>query len=214
MRKPQCASVVCLSACLLGAPRALSAQVTIGLGPFMGYYRPFGHFEPASVYSTQLASDPSQLRGRAWGATGQLTLRRLGLEAVVSTTRSMLPGAYTPGGYAPPTPARVTAAAVVGQYDLSPSPARYHLWVGAGPALVQYGEGGYARYGSPRSWGGAVGLGVTAPLWPRLELAAAATGFAYTFDLPMPAELRPNPGSLQHGAQRDALIHLGLRWRP
>jgi hypothetical protein len=35
---------------------------------------------------------------------------------------------------------------------------------------------------------------------------------AALFDLPMPPELRLNPGSLERGRQVDLLVHLGVIW--
>lgn len=205
-----------LAAIALAAPiGSLHAQLSLAVGPVTGYYHPYGHFDPASVYSTQLASDPSQLAGSALGASAQLRFtRRAAIEATVSTTRSTIPGGNTPGGPVPPTPARVTVATLVAQYDLSPRPSRVRLWLGAGPALVRHSDGGYSRYGTPTSLGGAASIAAAVPLRSRVELAANVSGVAYTLDVPMPRDLALNPGSLQHGAQRDLVMSIALRWRP
>ena len=51
----------------LAAPAPALGQVRGSVGPLVGYYRPIGHIDTASVYSTSLPTDPSQLRGVAWG---------------------------------------------------------------------------------------------------------------------------------------------------
>lgn len=188
-------------------------QVTGSIGPLVGYYRPFGHFDPASVYSTSLPQEPSDLSGVAWGAEGQLSFGgRLGLEGQLASASSTIPEVITPGGPSGPTNARVTIATLQARYDASPSREKAGVWLSAGPALIEHGGDAYRRYGSPRSVGVAAGIGIAVPITSTLRVVAGVTALRYSFDVPMPAELRYNPGSMEHGTQTDAIFHLGLRW--
>jgi hypothetical protein len=193
----------------------LHAQISGGVGAFVGYYRPFGRFEPASVYRSDLPTRPSDLSGVAWGVVGQLHIDpRFGFETELAVARSTLPELVTPGGPRARAGAEVQIATLKARYRVSSRPARYHVWLSTGPALIRHGGDAYSGYGSPVSLGGALGVALVARLTPTLHFSADVTTLWYTFDLPMPPELSRNPGSLQHGAQRDALLHLGLRWSP
>lgn len=198
---------------LLVAP--LRAQTSLDVGPLAGYYRPLGNFTPASVYSTSLPSRPGDLSGGAWGGTAQLAFRgRLGVEAQAAVARSTIPSVITPEGSSHPTGAQVLVVSSQVEYDVSPDPRRYRIWVGAGPAVVRHGGDAYNAYGAPTSAAGALGIGVTAPIGAHVRLAAGATTLLYSLTVKMPPELRGNPGSLEHGFQTDALLHLGIRWVP
>ena len=206
-------SIVSAVSVLLVAAPPLCAQVTGSIGPLVGYYRPFGHFEPASVYSTSLPRQPRDLRASAVGLSGQLSFgRRLGVEAQLTAANSTLPAMNSPAGTVGPTAARVTVATLQAQYDISPVPEKLRLWVGAGPGLVQYGGDAYRCCGSPRSVGAALGAGMSLPLSAMLQVTAGATALRYSVDIGMPPALRANPGSLERGTQTDAILHLGMRW--
>lgn len=205
-----------LRAGVLGAALAVGpaqGQVTTSVEGFVGFYRPFGHFDPASVYATGLPVEPSDLQGAAWGGTLHLGFGpRLGVAALLATARSQIGEVVTPAGPRGPTNAQVVLGSLLGRYDVSPDPRAYHVWVNAGPAFVRHGGDAYRPYGSPTSLGPALGTAVLVPLWAHLQLTAEATGLFYRFDVPMPAALRGNPGSLEHGSQRDVLAHLGIAW--
>lgn len=198
---------------VIGAAAPANAQIRGDIGPLVGYYQPFGHFEPATVYSTSLPREPNDLRGVAWGAVGHLTFgRRLGMEGQLASASSTIPGIITPAGPRGPTTARVMIATLLGQYDVSPVPERMRLWLSAGPGLVQHGGSAYKSYGSPVSLGVAFGAGIALPIASELQVTAGATAVRYTLDVKMPPELQGNSGSLEHGTRTDAVIHLGLRW--
>jgi hypothetical protein len=204
---------LCAVAILIGIAAPARAQVTAAVGLVGGYYRPFGHFDPASVYDTSLPNEPSDLSGFSGGGVVHLSVgRRFGLEAQLSDARSTIPEVETPGGSRGPTQASVEIGMLVGEYDLSPTPQRYRLWLNAGPAVVRHGGDAYAPFGSPTSAGGAAGLGLTVPIARQIQFAANLTTIWYVFNLAMPAAGRENPGPLEHGAQRDALLQVGLRW--
>lgn len=213
MLKPRGWWILQALASVVGFAAPLCAQMTVGVGPLLGYYRPHGHFDPASIYSTALPREPSDLRGRAWGGAAHISFgQRLGTEGRVSITNSTIPGMFTPAGPVGPTAAQVLVATVQGQYDISLFPERYHLWLSAGPGFIRHGGDAYGQYGSPVSVGSALGVDLTVSIPVGLEIAAGATAVRYTFDLAMPPALRGNPGSLQHGDRMDRLIHLGIRW--
>ena len=192
---------------------AVHAQLTPSVEAFVGYYRPLGHFDPASVYSTALPVEPSDLQSRTWGGTVRLAVgRRFGFAGQLAVAKSRIASVSTPQGPSPATNASVVIGLLLGQYDVSPRPHDYRIWVNAGPALVQHGGDAYRRYGSATSFGPALGMTIDVPLAAHLKLSADATGLFYTFDLPMPPEFSANPGPLEHGNQRDALLHLGIAW--
>src|SRR4051812_17999933 len=120
-----------LAACVLVASSA-HAQGPVALAPFVGYYRPLGHFAPASVLSTALPRTPSDLSGLAWGASIRSELRpRFAVEVFATTSESTLPGCLCPGGPTPSIRNRVTIASAMLQYDIAPSAARTLLWLSA-----------------------------------------------------------------------------------
>ena len=194
---------------------AVQGQVTTSVEGFVGYYRPFGHFDPASVSVTGLPAKPSDLQGPAWGATVHLGVgQRVGFAAQLVTAHARIGEVVTPEGPRGPTNASVVLGSLVAQYDLSPNPRAYHVRVNAGPAFVHHGGDAYQPFGSPTSFGPALGTAVLVPLRAHLQLTAEATGLFYGFDLPMPPALRANSGHLEHGTQRDVLVHLGIAWTP
>jgi hypothetical protein len=191
----------------------LGAQVAFNGGLLAGYYRPFGNFDAASVYSTSLPRVPSELSGFAWGGVAQVAFGgRMGAEAQLSVANSATPGVITPAGPRGPTSAQLVVATLQGQYDISPQPESFRLWVSAGPGLIRHGGDAYAPYGSPVSAAGAFGASLRLPIASRLQVTAGTTTLLYLFDLKMPPELRGNPGSLQRGRQTDVLWQLGMRW--
>jgi hypothetical protein len=199
-----------------GLVAPLCAQSSFELAPLYGYYRPTGDFAPASVYSTRLPVKPSDLSGTAWGAQAQLWLgRRLGVQVQAAVANSIIPGGPTPGfGPSPPTAAQVLVVTAQGQYDLSPSPDRYRIWVSAGPGLVRHEGDAYSINGNKPaiSLGGALGAGLNVPIVSRLSVTAGADLLLYPLDVKLPPALSHNPGSLESGFQRDALVHVGLAW--
>jgi len=201
-------------AILIVAASRANAQVTGTLAAFVGYYQPFGHFDPASVYDTSLPETPEDLRGSAWGGVGHLAFgNRFGVAVQVATTNSRVPESINPGGVSPQTDAPVFLATVQGQYAIPLAP-HARLWLNAGTGFVRHGGTAYARRGTPASLAGAFGTTLEVPVAWHLQLTANATALVYPFDVPMPPNLRLNPGSLQHGIQEDALLHVGVAWRP
>ena len=185
---------------------SVRAQASLSVAPFVGYYRPLGHFAPASVLSTALPRTPSDLSGLAWGASLRSRPRqRVAVEAFATTSESTLPGCLCPGGPTPSTRNRVTIAGAMLQYDIAPSAARTPLWLSAGPAMIRHSGDGYGRYGAPTDWGGAVGLDAEHALASQWRLVAGAKGVVYAFDLAFPPE---------RGTQLDALLSLRLEWHP
>src|SRR5262249_25698169 len=90
-----------VAAAALGFAAPLHAQTNTSLEVFVGYYRPFGHFNPASLVAAGvLPEQPSDLSGFAWGATGHIGARnRLGFAGqLAATIDSRVPSAPTPDG--------------------------------------------------------------------------------------------------------------------
>ncbi|MEP6729889.1 MAG: hypothetical protein ABJE10_04580 [bacterium] len=213
--------LVTLASIAVGAP--LHAQASFDVGPLVGYYSPIGHFDPASVYSTALPQTPSDLRGLALGGDAQMWFtRRLGLDVQAAVSNSTIDGGATPCAYCSlagpssaqrvPTAAQVVIVTAQARYDISYRPETYRFFVSGGAGVVRHGGDAYARYGSPTSPAGAFGMGFSIPVVSGFNFSAGASAMLYPFDLPMPMELRGNPGSLQHGFQTDVLFHVGLHW--
>ena len=62
------------------------------------------------------------------------------------------------------------------------------------------------------SLGAALGAGLNIPIVSGLSFTAGADMVLYQLDVKFPPDLRRNPGSLESGFQRDALVHVGLAW--
>jgi hypothetical protein len=190
----------------------LSAQISFDVGPLVAYYRPIGNFDPASVYTTDLPNKPSDLSAMALGSAAHVWFgQRWGAGAQVAVANSSVPEMATPNGPRGPTAAQEMTASVQAQYDISPNPEKFRVWVSAGPGVIRHAGKAYERYGSPVDVAGVVGIDITVPIASRLRFAAGVTTLLYPFDVPMPANLSLNPGSLEHGFQTDALLHVGLR---
>jgi len=158
---------------------------------------------------------PSDLQGPMVGFSGRLGIaQRFGVAAQLATASSRSSIVVTPEGPVGPTRASVVLGSLMGQYDVATNPERYHLRVSAGPAFVRHGGAAYKAVGASSSFAPAFGTSLVVPLWSHLQLSAGATGLFYTTNIPMPRELRSNPGALQRGRQRDLLLHLGLAWGP
>jgi hypothetical protein len=190
-----------------------TAQVRVEVGPILGYYRPYGSFDSASVYSTALPNTPQNLKGGAWGGDARVWFgKRLGTELKALVAHSTIPEVFTPAGPRGPTPATITTASAQGLLTVLGTPARHQVWVSAGVGAIRHGGDSYASYGSPWDFGLAVGAGARIRLTPHVHATFGLTTLVYTFDLPMPPALRLNPGSLEHGRQVDVLTHVGLSW--
>ena len=193
----------------------LCAQSSFELAPLYGYYRPFGSFAQPSASIGSLPNKPSDLSGIAWGAEAHLWIsQRLGVQVQAAVANSSIGIRVGPEGSEGPTPAQVLIVTAQAQYDLSPSPEKYRMWVSAGPGLVRRGGDAYAiaGVGSPISVGAAFGIGLDIPIVSRLRATVGAQTLLYQLDVPMPPILRGNPGGLESGFQIDGLAHVGLAW--
>lgn len=203
------------SALSLGVARPLAAQVSVELGPVVGYYHPLGHFGPASVYATDLPTTPQELSGTAWGGQARVWIgSHFGNGAQASVASSTVEQGCTPGpgGCLPSRSARVLAVSARVLYDLSPKPRTYRVWVGVGPVLVRHGGTSYAPYGPPTDFGTSLGAGADVRLIGGLRVSAGVNTLFYTLYLPMPADLQLNGGALEYGPQTDMLLELGATW--
>lgn len=204
-----------LSPSLTGVAQAQdpTSRFSLEFGPVLGYYRPYGTFEPASVYFTSLPYAPDDLKGPARGGEGRVWFgRRAGLELRASVASSTLPSVSTPAGLTRPIPARVYTLTAQALLTILGTPSGRQIWVGAGAGISRHGGEAYARHRSVTDIGPTAGFGARFPLTHRIHATAGLNAFTYMFDMPMPPYLRLNPGSLQRGRQLDVLVHAGVSW--
>ena len=195
---------------IAGSAATLHAQVNFDIGPLVAYYRPLGHFDPVPVLSSALPNTPSDLSAVAWGGEARVSFgRRWGAGAQLAFTQSKVPQVITPAGRRGPTGGQVLTASVQAEYDVSPRPTKYQLWLSAGPGLVRHGGDAYERYGSPTDVAGVLGMDFTFPIASHLRFAVGATTLLYSIDV---KERSESPVSLERGFQTDALVHVGVRW--
>jgi len=195
------------------SPVRSTAQVSVEIGPVVGFYRPLGGFDDASVYSTALPRTPEDLMGYAWGGGVRAWFgKRVGAEFDAMVAQSEVPEVFTPSGPRGPTPAQVTTFTAQGLLTVTGDPTGHQLWVSGGLGVVRHGGAAYDSYGTPRDLSPVAGIGTRVGLTRQLHATLAVNVLVYTFDVPMPPELQLNPGSLQHGQQVDVWTHLGVTW--
>jgi hypothetical protein len=195
---------------LLGA--ALGAQTSVSVGPYIGYYRPLGHFEPASVFSTSLPQEPKDLAGAAIGVDADAWFgEHLGASLEAGVTRSTVGSVDTPEGPRGPTSAHVES--VVAQVLIGlPRALGSRSWIGGGLGLVRHAGDAYAGLSSLSQGTGVIGAGTRVDLSRRVSLSAGVTALWYMLNVPMPPLLRDNPGSLERGRQFDVTVRVGASW--
>jgi hypothetical protein len=207
-----------IAAAAIGIAVPLHAQLSTSIEGFVGYYRPFGRFDPNSALMSDLPPRPSDLSAAAFGATGRLVARhRLGFAAeLAATLNSRVPAWLPPTGGLPtdpaygPTNATVSMGMLQAQYDVSPQPQAYHVWLNAGPGFVHHGGDAYRHYGSPTSFAAAFGTTIAVPIGVHWQLVTDATALFYAFHMSTPSFI--TGADIERGNQRDALLHLGLGW--
>lgn len=191
---------------------ALGAQTSVAVGPYLGYYRPFGHFEPASVYSVSLPQQPEDLAGPAFGGFAEVWFgRRVGVLVQADVTRSSVGGADTPEGPRGPASAHVESLALQALAGL-PHVLGLRPWISGGFGAVRHTGDAYTGIARPWQPAGVVGLGSSIGITKRIALTAGVTTMWYTLNVPMPPELQSNPGSLERGRQIDATFLFGASW--
>jgi hypothetical protein len=200
-------------AATIAAPAIASAQTRVEIGPLLGYFRPFGNFEPSSVYSTTLPRDPKDLKGRSLGGESRVWFGdRVGAELRGSVARSTIPSVSTPVGPSRPTSADVTTLTTQALLTVLGRPARYQVWISGGVGLVHHGGEAYEQHTSLTDVGPVVGAGARIRLNRNLHATGGFSAVTYMFDMPMPSDLQLNPGSLERGRQLDVLVHIGVSW--
>lgn len=205
-------------ACSLLVSSPASAQTTIEAGPLFGFYRPTGRFEAATAttpaYATALPVRPAELSGPAWGAEARIWVgARIGVQLQATAASSTISDVTrAAAGTRELTSARVSTVTAQALYNVSPTPNRYRLWLSAGGGVVRHEGTAYSDYGSPIDFAGVFGAGATVPIKGGLRATAGASASLYPFDVRVPADPALDAGTLQHGFQRDFLLHLGLSW--
>jgi hypothetical protein len=178
------------------------------VGPYLGYYRPYGHFEPASVYSTSLPQQPQDLGGVALGGEADAWFgRHFGASVDAAVTLSSVASTLTPEGPRAPTSAHVetvVAQALVGlPHLLGP-----HSWISGGFGMVRHTGDAYAGLSSLSQGAGVIGAGSRVDLNNSVSLTAGVTTLFYMLKVPMPPEFRDEPGSLERGRQTDVTFRV------
>ncbi|MGH7615967.1 MAG: hypothetical protein ACREPM_01930 [Gemmatimonadaceae bacterium] len=198
-------------ALLVGIAAPACAQRAVEVGPFAGYYRPLGHFDPTSVWSTALPNTPQDLSGLMLGIDGRAWVTgRLGLE-LQGALRSGSVGPYPNPGFGTKNTTSYDVQMLTAQVLLRSSANGHRFWVGAGPGVVRHTGNAYSPYGSPTDLAGAGSLGAEADLGRHLALSAGASALVYNFDLRNPPILVS--GRMEHGRMTDAAVRVGLMWR-
>jgi hypothetical protein len=191
---------------------SVAAQTSLSVGPYVGYYRPFGHFEPASVYSTNLPPDPQALAGAVFGGEADAWLgKHFGASLDAAVTRSSVGITLTPEGPRGPTSAHVETVVAQALVAL-PRMLGPHSWISGGFGMVRHTGDAYAGLSSLSQGAGVVGAGSRLDLNDRVSLTAGVTTLWYMLNVPMPPELRANPGSLERGRQLDVTFRLPASW--
>jgi hypothetical protein len=191
---------------------SLAAQTSVSVGPYVGYYRPFGHFDPASVYITGMPTTPQDLSGAAFGGEADAWFgRRLGASIEAGVSQSTVPAEHTPEGVRGPTSAHVETVVAQALVAL-PRSVGTHSWISAGLGMVRHAGNAYASVGPASAVAGVLGAGSSFDMNDHIAITAGITTLWYVLDIPMPAPLRQNPGSLERGLQIDATFRVGARW--
>ena len=207
----------CLTLCtlVLAADVPVHAQVRAAVGLVFGYDRPFGYFDGGGA--TNIASAPSDLMGPMTGGIVDLSFgRKFGFEAEIARVHGFIPEPSHPSAaganpFFGDTRFTTDIATIEGEYDVSPTPERYRVWLKAGPAFVRHGGDGYVQYGNPHSFGAAAGAALVVPLGRQFQFVTDLTTVSYVIDVPPPKN-QVSSEPFQHGVLHDALLQLGLRW--
>jgi hypothetical protein len=191
---------------------AAGAQVTVEVGPLLGYYRPTGTFDPG-IRSTALPNAPSDLSGVALGAEASVQFGpRFAARLQAAEAASTIYAGPTPDGIEHrPTSARVSMATAEAVVDVVAAPQGV-VWVSAGPALVRHGGDAYAPYGSPTQFAVALGVGSTVIVARRLRATLGLSALRYELNIPLPRNLSLNPGSMERGTMTDLLLRAAVTW--
>jgi hypothetical protein len=191
---------------------SLAAQTSVSVGPYVGYYRPFGHFEPASVYSADLPREPQDLAGVAFGGEADAWFgRNFGASVDAALTRGSVAIITTPESPRGPTSAHVETVVAQALVAL-PRQLGPHSWISGGIGMVRHAGDAYVGLSSLSQGAGVLGAGSRLDLNNRVSLTAGVTTLWYMLDVPMPPELRANPGSLERGRQLDVTFRLAASW--
>jgi hypothetical protein len=77
---------------------------------------------------------------------------------------------------------------------------------------VRHAGNAYASVGPASGGAGVLGAGSSFDVNDHIAVTAGITTLWYMLDIPMPSQLRLNPGSLERGLQIDATFRVGARW--
>lgn len=211
MNKTRCLLSSAIVLLLSGTP--LAGQVSFEVGPIGGLYRPTAGFVHGAVSYLSLPGTPQDLRSSAWGGEGRIWFgRRFGGQIQLLSAKSHLGPLIAPVGTSNVVSVHVTTFSLQALINVLGRDDGYRVWVSAGPGLVHHGGESYEAVGAQTDLAAAGGIGGSYPILGSLRATAGANMVFYSYNVAMPVELRANGASVQSGAQRDALFHIGLNW--
>ena len=203
--------IVAATLAIIGAPDLVLAQRVVQVGPAVGAYLPIGRFNNSTIFSTEMPSTPSELRGVAWGARGRLWLQPswgVQVQAMVSS-RHVGGGVFVPsGGVTSPRTARITMVDAEAIYR--PSTASWPVWLGAGLGVIDHGGSAYGGPGveGQTSLTGTVVTGIDWHLSKALVATLGATAWLYPLGVRSPFGQR-----YEGGFQVDIVPFVSMAWQ-
>ena len=188
-----------------------SAQ-RIELGATIGAYSPLGSFDRTSVHAMNLPNGPGDLGGAALGGELRLWIApRIGLAFAGSTVSSDVGGGIAPGGYRPPTNARVSEGSAQLLFRVTGDGSRARAWLSAGAGLVNHGGAAYEQFHKPTNVAGVFGAGSAIRISGGLNAELGLTTMIYTLNASTPGPPTPYRVS-ERGRQTDLLLRTGLSY--
>lgn len=200
----------------------LSAQVTVELAPFAGYYLPTANFSKTQETATWLPQSPRDLSGAAGGVEARLWFHNtLGLQLQLAVANSSIHYQdvfFGVGGTQPEQNPNHSLGAQVqmasAQFMWSPIPGgtSHLLWVSAGPAVVHRAGDAYRSdptFTESYDVGAAIGFGCDIPIVMHLHAIAGFNSFLYSVHVDNPQDQH----SLERGFMTDMLVHAGFALR-
>lgn len=214
MRYLICSTLVSC-ACLMANPGDGGAQITVELGPRVGYYRPTGDFNGGIVTSGGLPHNPHDLAGIAWGAAARVWLgRRVGFDAQAAMVRSEISAVNTPAGWiSPATRAVVVPMSFHANFAFLDHPF-FRSWLGVGLSVVRHGGDAYSSVGPLTKAAPSATFGTSVRILNGLRAAAGVSGMRYMYNVPRPSSWSASgETSLQRGWCTPLMVMVGLDWR-
>jgi hypothetical protein len=200
----------------------LSAQVTVEVAPFAGYYLPTANFSKTQETATWLPQSPRDLSGAAGGVEARVWFHNaLGVQLQLGVANSSIHYQdlfFGVGGTQPePNPnhslgAQVQMASAQFIWSAIAAGESHVLWLSAGPAVVHRAGDAYSsdpEFTESYDVGAALGWGCDIPIGRHLHAIAGLNSLLYSVHVDNFVEHH----SLERGLMVDMLVHAGLAWR-